>query len=455
MRQGAIGAVLAIMLASTAPSARAGGLDDLFDLTPPQLPAVEPSIQAAQVRPLIARLGSDDYRTRETAGKAIHAMGDRAIPTLRQALKTIDDPEVARRVQVLARTLDAERLGTARKVTLKFVRRPVKAILAEIAQHTGYALQNDGVGGDEKALYSFDFHETPFWQALDKVCEAAGLTANQQDDDGTLTVSFTDTTNPHTAYSGPFKILATNINSGRSVQLSGLNRRQPNAKQPESLNLNLSVQAEPKAPIVGIGSVVLTKAIDDSGASLVPFEQEGNPSTSFYPPPVAAYKSFAQGFSIPLSRADRTSTSIKELRGKVSVALLSETRPELVIDDLLKVKKQRFTGRTVEVEVVSTDWQNATVTIEMIVRQRNADPEDYAWTNTVYQRLEVLDANGVKYQFGGLTNQNVGPAVISMTAQYLAPQNGRKIGPPVKLQYVEWITVIREVTFAFKDIPLP
>jgi len=455
MRHGLIGSVLAVLLVGTAPGARADVIDELFGLNRSQVPWVETSIQAAKVRPLLEQLGSNDYRTREAAGKAIYAMGDRAIPALRQALKTIEDPEVARRVQVLARTLDAERLGTARKVTLKVVRRPAKEILTEIAKQTGYNLRYEG-GGEEKVGLSYDFKETSFWEALDKVCDDAGLSANPQDDDGTLSVYYSDTTNPYTTYSGPFKIVATNINSGRNVQLSGLQRRQANPRQPESINLNFTVQSEPKAPLVGIGTVVLIKATDDRGASIMPFDpQEGNQSTSFYPPPVVAYKSYAQGMSIGLNRADRSSTSIKELRGKVMVALLSETRPELVIDDLLKVKKQRFTGRTVEVEVISSDWQNNTLSLEMVVRQRNADPEDYSWTNSVFQRLEVLDANGVKFQFGGLTNQNVGQAVVSMTAQYMAPQGGRKVGPPAKLQYVEWITVNREVAFTFKDIPLP
>ena len=53
----------------------------------------------SEVSTLVAQLGSDDYRAREQAGKALLAMGDRALPALRDALKTVADPEAHRRAE--------------------------------------------------------------------------------------------------------------------------------------------------------------------------------------------------------------------------------------------------------------------------------------------------------------------------------------------------------------------
>jgi hypothetical protein len=327
--------------------------------------------------------------------------------------------------------------------------------LAEIARQSGYAVQLNA-GGDEKATFSFDWADVPFWKALDEVCDAAGLSVQQQDDDGNLQVFFTDSYNPHTCYHGPFKVVATNINSGKNVSLSGINRKQGNPRQPEYLNLNFTVQAEPKAPLVGTGTVELTKAVDDKGNSLLqpPADPGADPfSTSFYPIQ-PGFRSYAQGFAVGLFRSDRAAAEIKEVRGKVQVAVLSEVRPELVIDDLLAVKKKRFAGRTAEVEVTAADYQNDVLSLEVAIRQRNGDPDDYGWMNTVFQRLEVLDRDGKKFQFNGVNNQNTGPGVATLSMQFAHPP-GKKVGKPARLQLVEWLTVTKDVEFHFQDIPLP
>ena len=45
-----------------------------------------------------------------------------------------------------------------------------------------------------------------------------------------------------------------------------------------------------------------------------------------------------------------------------------------------------------------------------------------------------------------------------MTIAYQATDrrgNAQKLGPPVKLVVSEWLSVTHDVTFEFKDIPLP
>ena len=425
----------------------------LLSLTAPAFAAPP---DPAKVEALVAQLGSPDYRAREKAGRDLLALGDRALPSLKAALPTLADPEANRRLQVIVEQIDSARLRAPRRVTLKVTNKKPQDVLAEIAKQTGYTIRYDGGNDMPGTRLSFDFADVPFWEAIDRVCDAAGLTIGEQGDEAALVASFTDQYSPHVSYDGPFKVVATNFNSGRGLQLSGLSRRQPTPRQPEYLSLNLTVISEPKAPVVGIGTPTLTKAVDDRGVSLVPVGEAADaPHESFYLGGSPMFRSFNTNFGVGLVRTDRTAETVKEIRGKVPVQLLADTRPEIVVPELLKVKKQRFTGRSVELEVVSADFRNDLLTLEFQFRRRGGDPDDYTWLNTLAQRVEVLDAAGAKLRPNGVTNQTNGPGVCGMTVQFTVPGGTAKVGKPATLQFVEWVTVTRDVNFVLKDVPLP
>src|SRR5947209_9632914 len=78
----------------------------------------DPAIDPAKVTALVALLGSPDFRARERAGRDLLALGDRALPALKAALPTMDDPEANRRLQVIVAKPDGARLRAARRLTL-------------------------------------------------------------------------------------------------------------------------------------------------------------------------------------------------------------------------------------------------------------------------------------------------------------------------------------------------
>src|SRR5205085_2182171 len=163
------------------------------------------------------------------------------------------------------------------------------------------------------------------------------LVSPDGDDEAVLTVSDGDAYNPHVWYSGPFRFVATNIGTNRNLQLSGLPRKVAQPRQPEYLMLNFQVQSEPKNPIVSTLPPVLTKAVDDTGASLLPPPDEQN--RSYYAPYM--FRGFNQYVGLNLVRGGRDAAAIKELRGKVTILLLADTRSEIVIDNVLGVKKKK------------------------------------------------------------------------------------------------------------------
>ena len=97
-------------------------------------------------------------------------------------------------------------------ITLKIDKKPVRDVLNEMAKQTGFKIPtNDATfnGPQGKTLHSFQFDKTPFWEALDKVCEKAGLIMQPNGGDNTLRVSFQDSYEPFKSYDGSFKVSAT------------------------------------------------------------------------------------------------------------------------------------------------------------------------------------------------------------------------------------------------------
>ena len=408
----------------------------------------------AKARILVAQLAADDYRTREQANRELTLLGERVLPTLRDALPRTTDPEASRRLSLIVRKLETERLTTARRVTLKLSKVTAKAALEELSKQSGYAIHTDGLSGDEaKTLYSFDLADVPFWKALDEICNAAGLTPNLQDDNGRVHVYFSDTFNPYVVYSGPFRVIASNLTVSQGLQLGGLQRARPFARQPEYMNFSFQVMGEPKAPLIGIGQAEAVAVTDDTGASMIPPLEPGQVRT-FYPPQMS-YRTYTMGSGLNLTRTVRNATEIKELRGTIPIMVLAETRPDVTVTNLATAKGKRFAGREIDVEITQFADQNGSVTMGVLLTRRDGNPDDYAWLNGVTQRLELYDDLGAKLQLSSIDQNTTGPNASAMTLQY-APQNGnKKLGKPSKLVLVEWMTVMKNVEFQFKRLPLP
>jgi hypothetical protein len=274
--------------------------------------------------------------------------------------------------------------------------------------------------------------------------------------------------NPFVAYAGPFRFLATNIQSSRSVQLSGLSRRNGNNQNMnEYINLSFQIQSEPKNPMLGVLPPELTEAKDDLGGSLLPIPDRNNFRTSFYNGGFRGHNTY---MNVNLNRSDRAATSIKVLKGRVGVVLLSGTAPEVIVLDPLKVKKKSFVGRTAELEVAAVDedaTQKGNYLVTVSAKKLTAsDPnrnEDWTWSQTVWQRLELTDEKGNKYACSGPQsfNPNNGGGAVQMVLLFTPNDrrtgrpNPNKLGPPKKLVLNEWLSITHEVTFEFKDIPLP
>ena len=99
--------------------------------------------------------------------------------------------------------------------------------------------------------------------------------------------------------------------------------------------------------------------------------------------------------------------------------------------------------------------QGKTYQIAMTARRAGKDqPHDYAWTNSLHQRVELTDAKGNKFLSHGFNWTNGTPTSVQGTFIFGDGGNAQ-IGKPHKLTYYGWVTTQHQIEFEFKDLPLP
>src|SRR5665213_496388 len=128
------------------------------------------------VEQLVQQLGDNDYRKRDEAARALQVAGARALPALRLAIHD-PDAEIRRRVNDLIPALETAVLLAPKRVTFKTVNKPIKDAFDELIRQTGYQIEYNV--NDARRLYSFDFHDAPFWEAVEKISRATGLVIQQ------------------------------------------------------------------------------------------------------------------------------------------------------------------------------------------------------------------------------------------------------------------------------------
>lgn len=412
---------------------------------------IAPPVPPDRVKAAVAGLASSDFEVREKANGDILLWGEKVAPQLKRAYPAVTDAEARRRLAVILQRLEFDRLSTARKVTLIAERITAPNALRQIAHNAGYRFRADGLGDEieKKKVYYFDLKDKPFWEVADAICNASGL-GLQVDEDGTIRAFNQDTYSPNVSYSGPFRIVANQIHASRYLQLSGLSKQALPTANPESLSLNLTVFAEPKTTIVGTRGPTILKIVDESGKTVPqpPIDQ----NIAYYGG--SGYKGFAQNLHLAFSRPAKDATKLKEIRAKAQLIVLTDTKPDATVNDLLKSKGKKFRGRSADIEITDVAEANSIATVSATISNPNGNPNDYQWVNSLWQRFEVTDAKGEKFSVNITSTSYNSPQQVTVQFQ-ATPPDGTKCGPPSTFTLVEWVTRTVDVEFAFKDVPLP
>jgi hypothetical protein len=411
----------------------------------------------------IDSLASRDFRTREQATRAIIAIGTPALPALRKA-RSAQDAEVRQRVDELVTMLERAAALAPKRVTLKMDKKPVKDVLNEIAKQTGFKIPTtDGSfnAPAAKALQSFEFKNTPFWEALDKVCEKYGLILQHQQGnaDPTMRLAFQDSYEPYRSYDGSFKVLATGFSYNRNNNFGEVMKTpyQPGEAANESLQINFNVCVEPRVPIMKVGSVKLTQAEDENKGSML---AEG---ANYWEAWQMRYygggnnRSFVYPASAYLTWPSKTSRTLKVVKGIIPVTLLADQKLVVVTDNLQAAKGKKFKigPATFNIDSIGTTG-NKQQEIK-ITYNEDSNEMNYDWNRlqAVTQRVELQDANGKKISANVRITNYMGPNSIQFSIVTQASGNNAKAVTLAKLMFQLWVQMEHEVAFEFHDLPLP
>lgn len=423
------------------------------------------------IEQLIEQLGSNEYRAREDATRNLADRGPTALPALRAAADH-KDPEIRRRIEDLLRLLESSNILAPKRVSLQVKQQPIQEAVQALAKQSGYKIQlwpNAPQNGPKapQPVLNLDLVDTPFWDALDRVSDAGGLNLQQHAfGDETLRLNLDNSYAPFRCNRGVFRVVAQGFNYGRNINFERLSRPQPNQAAPtaqghEYLSLQMSVSVEPRMALLRVGAVTLLQAYDDQKHSLlpdVPLERGATMSNRYYY--YGGHKSFCQHVHVNLAAPIRSARAVKLVRGVIPVTLLTKQEPICMTDKLLESKGKKFQAGTVTIEVEDVIKNpNQAIQLKLAITDLDKrDPNDYSRIHSMYQRVEVQDENGVKFQasFNSISTNSPSQARVTLTCEP-TPQGGapKKQGSPTRLVYNSWSTMEHEVEFEFRDLPLP
>jgi hypothetical protein len=412
----------------------------------------KPAPAAESIAKLVENLNSRDFKAREAAGKALEARGVDALPGLRSALQATTSTEVRTRLQSIVQNLERVQILSPRRVTLKMTDKPVSEVVREIGRQCGYSMQYQGAAN---RTVTVDFENSTFWEAADYVCNRAGVVMYENDQG--LVFYQNEGTWPYACYQGPFKVVANNFSYNKTMNFGPIQRNPlHNQLRTETLTFSFTLNTEPKLPLMGVGLPKLLEAVDDLGNSMLEksnIHEVGY--SSAYALNNAGYRTFRYGMSVNLQWPDKDARMVKRLRCSVPLTLLGEQKPDVTVDDVLMAKGRKISSNTVELQIDDVK-EHAKMQYHIKMSVRNTAPgaaQDYSWTNSVHQRIELFDAKGTKYLAQGFNWENSSPNHVQATFMFASP--GGTVGPPQRLVYNHWGLMQHQIEFEFKDLPLP
>jgi hypothetical protein len=409
--------------------------------------------ESPTVEQLIERLGSRDFQAREAAAKALTDRYD-ALPAMKKALAH-PDPEVRMRLEQLVADTERNALLSPKRVSLQLDNVSVKDAVDELSRQSGYRI--DLQGGVQNQVVSLDAKNITFWEAFDKIANQAGLLLQQHHDmQGGLALMSHNTITPFVDYRGPFRVWATGFSYHKSLMFGSIPRHQSSIGQrTETMGFMFSVVAEPKLPLLGLGQPKLAAALDDQGNSLMPPQARGGIYETYHGG-YYGYRNLVLQTQVALVGPGTNARSVKLIKGALPVTLLVEQRPEITVEQILTVKDKKFEGKDASLEIAEVkEAAGKTYHIVMTARRNGKDQgNDYTWTNSLHQRIELTDAKGQKFQSHGFNWVNGTPTTVNGTFMFGEGGNAA-MGKPHKLTYYGWVTMQHQVEFEFKDLPLP
>ena len=451
---------------------------------------------------LIRRLGAGSFEERVAAYQAPGRLGKDALPALRAAADADGgDPEVRSRARALIAAqgdlAEPDRLSKPTLVRLDFHDRPLGEVTDTLDDRHDFRLDPQPDLPPQGSM-QFGFRspqelarlrnrrvtlETPeplpFWEAVDRICQAASVRYAEPDLPGFgtgrgLLYLIGDRAGRGTVSdTGPFRVELLRILPPNRADAKGDLGPAIAGSTPASkgLALSLAVFPEPDLGVFKTGPATLEEAIDDRGRSMMP---------NALPPPNGPQSLQVSGhgmnfFKIDLAVPTPAGAKIRRLRGRVpAVVFVPKANPVVVelTGDGLEGKTVRFSGFRLtldkvalrpEAEIslkVSVHWD--TVYYTGVVPQppfpvapgrvELYDASGRKIKAKVAQASQVIDINGEGFYYRLV----VPPAPGAGTAGDPDSKPGVSGIPiPAELRYYRFTATEVDIPFDLHDIPMP
>jgi hypothetical protein len=279
---------------------------------------LSPAALATKVKALITQLDSNQQAKREAAEKELVELGPEVLPLL-PPVSARTPAEVRNRILRIRTALmqiAIEATTKPAKVTLSGEMKLSEA-LAKISEQTGNRFVDYRERFNQEPTdptVKLEIADKSFWEALDEVLDAAGMTIYNYDEDASaLAYTARDSgalkRSGRAAYGGLFRLEPSRIDASRNLKMEG-----------RSLRITTDVSWEPRIrPIVLEQPLGEVKAVDENGNEIAVDGSEGNLEV-----PVEGTNAAVE-LEIPLMAPERSVTQIASLKGKLTAVVLGRT----------------------------------------------------------------------------------------------------------------------------------
>jgi hypothetical protein len=407
-----------------------------------------------EVRQLVEQLDAPQLAEREAAEAALIDRGPAVLDLLPPSTESLSAEVRQRlgRIRHLLQQTASDAVAQASTVTLVADETPLSKILATFQEQSGntivdYRRQFGQPAPDPKLTIKFG--KTPFWPALDRLLDRAGLTIYAYGQPHAISVVAASSERRklpagRIGYSGPFRFEPTSIVARRDLREAA----------GRSLSLAIEAAWEPRLqPISLMQRMADLRAVDESGEPLPVADREAQPEI-----PIGGDVSVVTldlSFRLP----PRETRQIARLQGKL-LATLPGRIETFRFDKLAEAKNvpQRIAAATVTLEQVrqaapAKQGEEATWEVRMAVRFDDAGDalashRQWIFGNEAY--LEGPEGKPIRHESFDTTAQSKNELGIAYRFK-----TSRPLGALTFVYKTPGSIITRGYEYELKDIPLP
>lgn len=467
---------------------------------------------APSVDQLIQQLGSGKFEERDEAARRLDALGAPALDALTRAANS-PDMEVRRRAATLLKSIErrveAEQILQPTRIQLSYRDRPLLEVIADLKKRTEYeiVLKPDPTQFEGRRV-TIETPELSFWEALDQLCEKAGLVhqpqskASSQRPQGSavrmdnfgrpqpIAPVASVNENQIVLTEGKPSALATFYAGALRIRVNAINA----PKNGGEATVTLEVAREPKIKWSGLANVLIQQALDERNQVLAQLAEDppainpGNADMMMMQGQVMIIQRGGGQFivrggqiwdssggtgwigedagpvrQVRLKLPAGAGRSIKLFKGSVLARVMTPTQPLITVDEIDKAGSKTFKGKEGSELTVSKVTKRENGTVEVFVHLLAPANAIGGGVNAVIvhgqpiasesREFTLFDGQGKPYR---QIIQNYTGAVNDRGAQELrlmfAPSQETT---PKKLVYATARLTTIEVPFEVKDMPMP